>query len=424
MLVEAWDGAAWTIQATPRPAGATLSDLGGVSCTSATACTAVGYYDDSAGTPLTVAEAWSGSAWTIQKTANQSTATLSILNGVSCSSATACTGVGYYHDTSGKQQTLAETWNGTAWKVQATPKPAGATLMILDGVSCSSATACTAVGSYSDSSNTQVTLAEAWDGTAWKIQPTAKPDFATFPVLTGVSCSSATACTAVGYYQDSSGFLVTLAEVWNGTAWSVQATPNGPSAVVSILDGVSCTSASACSAVGTYHNSSGPDLTLAERWNGITWSVQVTPSPSGRSVLEGLSCNSPASCTAVGYNDIGSGNQVTLAEVWNGTAWQIKTTPNPVGATVSDLHGVSCRSATACTAVGGDSNSSGTEVTLAEAWDGTAWTVQTTPEPAFATLGVLNGVSCWSATACIAVGYYIGSSVSSVPLTLAEAKHG
>jgi hypothetical protein len=91
----------------------------------------------------------------------------------------------------------------------------------LNGVSCSSATACIAVGSTSTG-----TLAERWNGMQWAVQPT--PDVAGAS-LSSVSCSSATACTAVGdVLSSASGNRVTLAERWNGTTWAIQPTPGNP----------------------------------------------------------------------------------------------------------------------------------------------------------------------------------------------------
>jgi hypothetical protein len=44
-------------------------------------------------------------------------------------------------------------------------------------------------------------------------------------------------------------------------------------------------------------------------------------------------------CTAVGVYSKGSdGAQVTLAEAWNGTAWSVQSTPNPKGTTISSVH--------------------------------------------------------------------------------------
>ena len=70
----------------------------------------------------------------------------------------------------------------------------------LTAVSCASSSACSAVGGYGNSSGTQVALAERWDGTSWVIQPTPRlPGGASLLFgLTGVACTSATGCTAVG----------------------------------------------------------------------------------------------------------------------------------------------------------------------------------------------------------------------------------
>jgi len=105
------------------------------------------------------------SGWTIQPTPNPSGVTEVNLNGVSCASSTACIGVGFSEGSSGPIVTLAESSNGTTWAPpQVTPNPAGATGADLSGVSCISATACTAVGNYSDSSGNTKTLAEVWTG--------------------------------------------------------------------------------------------------------------------------------------------------------------------------------------------------------------------------------------------------------------------
>jgi hypothetical protein len=206
---------------------------------------------------------------------------------------------------------------GPSWTIQSTPDPSGATYSTLYGVSCTAATACTAVGYYQNSSDTVVTLAERWNGASWVIQPTPSPAGATYSVLSGVSCTAAKACTAVGYYQNSSHTVVTLAERWNGSSWVIQSTPNHSGATGSYLSGVSCTAAKACTAVGDYVNSSGTaDLTLAERWNGSSWAIQPTPNPTGAgiSVLSGVSCTAAKACTAVGDYVNSSGTDLTLAE--------------------------------------------------------------------------------------------------------------
>jgi len=60
-LAERWDGVRWSIQATPVPVGAQSSELLAVSCSSITACTAVGDYTNRAGATVTLIEHWSAS---------------------------------------------------------------------------------------------------------------------------------------------------------------------------------------------------------------------------------------------------------------------------------------------------------------------------------------------------------------------------
>ncbi len=185
---------------------------------------------------------------------------------MSCTSASACTAVGYANG-AGVSTTLGERWNGTSWSIQSTPNPTGATYSFLSGVSCPSATDCTAVGFYVNSTGTQETLAERWNGTTWSIQTTPNPSGALSSGLNGVSCASSATCTAVGTFFENVGMGRTLAERWNGQSWAVQNTKDPTSAQQSFLNGVSCTSASVCTAVGTYETTTGTSLTLVERFS-------------------------------------------------------------------------------------------------------------------------------------------------------------
>src|SRR5690242_18204475 len=94
---------------------------------------------------------------------------------------------------------------------------------------------------------------------------------------------------------------------------------------------------------------------LAAAAGGATsWSIVASPNPTGSSgsYLNGVSCKSGAGCFAVGYSTTASNPGTTLIERWNGTSWSILASPNPAGATGSYLNGVSCTSATSCLAVG------------------------------------------------------------------------
>jgi hypothetical protein len=163
------------------------------------------------------------------------------------------------------------------WSVVPSPNRAGDNY--LQDVSCASTTACMAVGARFDSSKVSAyaTLVESWNGTSWSVENSPNPG-SSFNWLEGVSCVSPVMCTAVGYAANSSGAYRTLIESWDGTSWSVVHSPNpGPANSQNYLNGVSCTSAVACTAVGYRYN--GVFKTLIESWNGTSWSV--VPSPTG-----------------------------------------------------------------------------------------------------------------------------------------------
>jgi hypothetical protein len=116
------------------------------------------------------------------------------------------------------------------------------------------------------------TQAHQWNGSNWAVQTLPIPANANGAGLSGVSCTSPTSCMAVGYYNITLGPDVvpdeTLAEQWNGATWTIVPTPNPLQAAVSYLTTVSCTSASTCTAVGYWQNQSNMDVSLVERYNG------------------------------------------------------------------------------------------------------------------------------------------------------------
>jgi hypothetical protein len=140
--------------------------------------------------------------------------------------------------------------------------------------------------------------------------------------------------------------------------------PLPPGAVGAVFNGVSC--GSACTAAGTYFNGSDQELTLAERWNGATWTVQPTPTPAGVQMpaLTGVSCAAPDSCAAAGvYFNVVEAVSSVFAEAWNGSRWRLEITPIPAGSVTSYLAGISCAPGR-CTAVGYNVGLSTVQVTL------------------------------------------------------------
>jgi hypothetical protein len=395
-------GLAGTAQATFQP-NYTNGTFAGVSCTNVTArenaCTAVGHYMSHAyGYPLALVERFNGSSWSLQSLPNPRGHNSDALEAVSCPSATDCIAVGYSFSSvgpgGGSPQTLAEHWNGSGWNVMRTVNPAGREKEnYLYGVSCTSSRACTAVGSYVDKRGPDAPLAERWNGHSWKVQFVPDPEKKFGTGLDGVSCSGRTSCTAVGtYYVNNNGGNRTLAEHWGGHHWRVQSTPRVHGAASVYLNGVSCTSASACTAVGDSYAPSLIDSTLAERWNGHHWTIQSTPTPPvvNDTYLQSVSCTTADSCTAVGSYFSAGGPQVPLAEAWTHSGgWTLQTATDPGGPPTAGeedawLYGVSCTDANnLCTAVGfypGDDNYVDDSVafTLAEVFAGGVWNTQTT----------------------------------------------
>jgi hypothetical protein len=158
-LAEHWNGTSWTLDSMPLPPSsgqplASTGDTTGVSCTAATACTAVGNWEPNAGESQPLAERWDGSSWTPQTAADPSSSNANAgasLGEVSCTSATACNAVGGQSPDGTGGQTLAEHWNGTKWTIVATPN-LSSTDDALNGIVCASATACELIGNYEDSS--------------------------------------------------------------------------------------------------------------------------------------------------------------------------------------------------------------------------------------------------------------------------------
>ncbi len=395
-IVEAWDGTSWTSQPASDAPGAHSTNLAGVACTDNLRCTAVGFalYDSGDGTYLTFVEQSNPSGWNIQSSFNPLGATSHALTAVSCATPRACTAVGEFFDATGKQVALAEHWDGRTWQLQSVTAPSGALASNFSGVSCTTANDCTAVGSFTDSSGNGGAFVEHWNG-------------------------AASACTAVGATVDGAGSVTTLVERGSVAGWQIQPSPNPPGAVFAELFGVSCPLVRACTAVGLAIGSPFNFLTLAEAWDGTSWTIQPSPNPVAadgmNGTLEGgVSCPTAGECTAVGeYSPSPAPHPgITLAERWNGAVWQIQHTPEPGpvegpnGTRDSPFAGVSCASVNTCTAVGNydSGNARSGFLTLAERWNGTEWTLQQSPGPIGASVSQLAGVSCPTPQTCIAVG--------------------
>lgn len=156
-----WNGSTWAIVAAPVPG--TASELGGVRCTSAANCWAVGGYGP--GRIIhSQALRWDGHQWSQAATPqpNGSVADPRGLGGVACTSAADCWAVGPAAFPLGSTVNEAMHWNGHTWSYVTMPSPGAGDNPDLQAITCTSPANCWAAG-Y-DRSGGQVFH---WDGHHW-----------------------------------------------------------------------------------------------------------------------------------------------------------------------------------------------------------------------------------------------------------------
>ncbi len=348
--------------------------------------------------------------WTVVPAPSPPAPLSSVLRAVSCPTNASCLAVGNTVGASGTPHPLAERLSGGAWSVQTPPAPAGATGSQLLSVSCSSATSCIAVGDFNPTGDTTASLAERWNGTHWTITHVPNPSPSS-PVhtLTGVSCTSASSCIAVGSFGHDEEFTPfrspsyrALIVRWNGHSWSQLTSLSNPAGSTDQLAAIDCFSAGACMAVGQFSSTAVEGTALAWWWNGHRWR-NTSPRNHGESVqLEGVACPARNACVTTGEFFV-SRDREAFSETWNGTRWRYQTPPRPSDSGAADLQSVWCSSAATCVSVGG-SGLADPSGSLAENWNGVHWTIEPMP---MSDTDSPDGLDC-RPSFCIAVGTVIG----------------
>ncbi len=236
--------------------------------------------------------------------------------------------------------------------------------------------------------------------------------------LAATTCVSSIDCWAVGYYY-LGGYDQTLIEQYNGTSWSIVPSDNTSPSQNNYLNSVSCDSSIDCWAAGYYYAGTQYQ-TLIEHYDGTSWTKFTSPNKSGtqHNYLDGISCMSSANCWAVGYYLSGSYHQ-TLIEQYNGTNWTIVTSPNMGSTEDNFLFGVTCTPSAECWATGYYQSGSHYQ-TLIEHYNG-SWSLFGSANTSSTQDNYLNGVSCVSSTNCVAAGYYYNGTHNQ---TLAEQYNG
>jgi hypothetical protein len=256
------------------------------------------------------------------------------------------------------------------------------------------------------------TLIEHWDGALWSVVPS--PNVGTDDNhLLSIDVIGASDAWAVGYYLNEFGIAQTLALHWDGVSWVRVATPNTTPYQDNEILSVEGASGGDVWAVGYSVDDAGLGHTLTMHWDGTQWSIVASPDPAGAeagAALRELAVVGPSDVWAVGFYISGNGILRTLALRWDGAQWSIVSTPN-VGSRASFFYSVDAAGPNDVWAVGYYISNDYEYRPLAEHWDGTQWTVVLVPTLASET-HVLYWVDVLSATDVWAVGTWGGYSYS------------
>lgn len=281
-------------------------------------------------------------------------------------------------------QTLAEHWNGTQWKVVPMPAPSQP-IAILAGAAATGPKDVWAVGYEQAVGQSYRTLIEHWDGNAWTIVD----DGTNQGWLTSVAALSSADVWAAGSTDYIGSALV---EHWDGKSWTPTLLANGV-----FLRGLAAISHDDIWVVGQRSRNGDGDHTYAAHFDGTNWTRYHTPNPLK---LHSIDQNWLTSVTAFASNDVWAVGVTrdpdygipdrTLSEHWDGNAWRVVHTPK-LRKTGSDLWSVASLSPDlwAVGSVGSDPNFS----PLSEMWSGMSWNRVRTPSS-----GSLLGLGSMPAT--------------------------
>jgi len=319
--------------------------------------------------------------WTVLQTPNPGYYG-DILLGVSARTASDAWAVGV-QATTDSNDTLALHWNGVSWTAVPTPNPwpqcqdgdimwAGNALSAVAAVSANDVWA---VGSECYSANT---IIEHWNGSSWSLvaSPRHKRGFDSTAALYDVAAISASNVWAVGY-RGTSG-LETLIEHYNGSIWSEVPAAGGSSGY---LSSVSATGPNDVWAVG------GTDSgNVIQHYDGTAWTIVPSPQPGSGSNLDSVDALSPTNAWAVGTKSGFGAQESTFTLHWNGSTWSEVASPNPSnsGDARNVLGSVVAIAKNNVWAVGTYENNQTNfhqDRTLTMHWDGSSWTIVASPTP-------------------------------------------
>ena len=335
----------------------------------------------------------SAGGWTVQKAQLLGTSDNSV-GAIAGSSPTDVWALGDFlpdaaHSNQDVTLTFAEHYNGKTWTVVRTPNT-GPNFNSFYGGAASQGWAW-AVGEHLNSQYQDRALVEVWNGKAWSIANVPQPGDVR-DMLFAASALSPSDVWVVGDQESGNGRFETLAEHWNGSTWTVVPTPD-PGSSGNHLYAVDAVSPDDVWAAGQQLGAQAPDNGLVEHWDGQSWSVIPMPASTSASVLlDGIAVTAADTVWVDGEADSPAGGGRPLIESYSGGTWQTASLPASAGSIWTNLYGI--------TVAGGTVWADGTYVdpktdnnnTLILSGTDGVWTVDAGPEPGSGS-NILGGIT-------------------------------
>lgn len=285
----------------------------------------------------------------------------------------------------------------------------------LESVSAYSATDAWAVGHRTLPGGPTLALTKHWDGSGWTIVASEHPGEDSF--LWGVAALSPTDAWAVGQMLGGATDLP-MAEHWDGTSWQLVPIKGGPG--LGRLNAVSAAGPDDVWMVGEgFTGPRGTAQRFIAHWDG-TSIHRVKAGSLSRGVSSNLT-----SVTVLAEDDVWAvgtrgrgGSDLSLIEHYDGTAWSV-VPGYPVGGASAMLSSVDAIAADSVWAVGWDVvDGDPSYSAFAEHWNGTEWTTTDALRPGYSSL--LTGVSAVASDDVWAVGSWVAGEQDRRELPLIE----
>jgi hypothetical protein len=180
------------------------------------------------------------------------------------------------------------------------------------------------------------------------------------------------------FIPGTAGVLNALAHHFDGTRWTAFPLPN-VGAQQNILQAVSMPSPGKAWAVGDFINGRFEQQTLIEHFDGTVWSVVPSPSPGAlQNILYGVAAITDSDVWAVGAQEDANDVWHTLTEHWDGSTWSVVNAVD-AGTSGNQFYAVKALATNNVYAIGQQAGAGFPNDALIEHWNGTTWSVVTSP---------------------------------------------